>query len=136
MMAWHSGCRRARALLQRVPKTTSNSCLSLLVGQRAAVHAGKIAHLSPTVLRRRLAIEPDRHAGFEPDDIALRVEPQAQRVAIMVADRTLRLPSGERSKRHELGDDSRRGVTHARPHNADLRSDRETAQPIFPHVKR
>src|SRR5262245_7063110 len=98
-------------------------------GQRAAVRAGKIAHLSRTVLRWRLAIEPDRHAGLEPDGIALWVEPQAQSVAIMVADRTLRLPSSERSKRHELGDDSRRGVAHARPHNADLGSDRETAQP-------
>src|SRR5262245_65915235 len=91
MMAWHSGCRRARALLQRVPKTTSNSCLSLLVGQRAAVHAGKIAHLSPTVLRRRLAIEPDRHAGFEPDDIACRADPKPHRVRLMapVAPSTL-----------------------------------------------
>src|SRR5215471_7378873 len=111
--------------------------MSIVVGgQRAAVRAGKIAHLSWTVLRPRLAIEPDRHAGFKPGGIALRVEPQAQRVAIMVADRTLRLPSGERSKRHELGDDSRRGFAHARPHNTVLCSDRETAQPIFSHVKR
>src|SRR5215467_15924796 len=93
------------------------------------------ATLNRTVHGRRSATEPDRHAGFEPAGIALRVDAQAQRVAIVGADRTLRLPSGERSKRHELGYDSRRGFARARPHNTDLRSDRETAQLIFSHVK-
>ena len=48
----------------------------------------------------------------------LRIEAQAQRIAIVVADRALGLPGRERPERQELGDDRRRRSARARPPDA------------------
>ena len=61
------------------------------------------------------AIEPDRHAGLEPGPIALRIEAQAQRIAIVIADRALSLPGRERPDRLKFGDDGWHGFAHALP---------------------
>jgi len=65
----------------------------------------------------------------------LRVEPQAQRVAVVVADRALGLPGGEGAERRELGDEGRRRCTRPRSADVDLRSDREAVQQILPHIE-
>jgi hypothetical protein len=50
---------------------------------------------------------------------ALRVESKAQRVAMMIADRPLRLPGRERPERHQLGDECRRWLARARAGGVD-----------------
>jgi hypothetical protein len=50
-----------------------------------------------------LALEPDRHTGLEARRIAYRIEAHAERVAVMIADSTLGLPSRKRAKRRKLG---------------------------------
>lgn len=50
-------------------------------------------------IRRGSASKPHRHAGREPRRIALPIETQAQRRAIMIADRPLGLPGRKRSER-------------------------------------
>ena len=56
---------------------------------------------------RKSAIEPNRHSGLEAARITLRIEPQAQRIAVVIADRAFGLPGRERSER-------RRGAAKAR----------------------
>jgi hypothetical protein len=51
---------------------------------------------------RFLTREPDRHAGFQFGRIALRVETQTQRIAIVVADGPLGLPGRERPEGYEF----------------------------------
>src|SRR4051794_31230023 len=43
----------------------------------------------------------------EPARIALRIEPQPERVAIVIADGALGLPGRERAERPQLGEDGR-----------------------------
>jgi hypothetical protein len=43
----------------------------------------------------RLALEPDRHARLESHRITFRIEAQAERAAIVIADRALGLPRRE-----------------------------------------
>jgi hypothetical protein len=51
------------------------------------------------------------------------MEAQAQRVAIVIADRSLGLSSRERAERQQLGDDSRRRFgRHGRPRRLRRRS--------------
>src|SRR5262249_39614567 len=78
--------------------------------------------------RNPLAIEPDRHAGLEIGGIALRIEAQPQRAAVVIADRAFRLPGRERAERDQLGDDSAYRVAGARPSDIGLRPNREAAQ--------
>jgi Protein of unknown function (DUF433) len=46
-----------------------------------------------------LTLDPDAHAGLEACRFFLRVEAQAQRVAVMIANDPLGLPGGEHSER-------------------------------------
>src|SRR5262252_3788051 len=62
---------------------------------------------SPFYGPRHSAIEPDRHTGLEPGRITLRIEAQAHRIAIVIADRALRLPGRERPDWPKLGDSGR-----------------------------
>src|SRR5262245_15943846 len=48
-------------------------------------------------------IEPDRHAWLEAGWIP-QIEAQAQRIAVVIANRTLGLPSREGAERAKLGD--------------------------------
>ena len=59
----------------------------------------------------RSAIEPHRHPGLEGGGIAERIEAQAQRVAVVIADGALGLPGRERPERHQLGDECGRKST-------------------------
>src|SRR5262249_9752821 len=58
----------------------------------------------PFALAFRSTLEPNRHAGLQSRPIAVRIETQAQRIAIVIANRTLGLPGRKRAKRHKLGD--------------------------------
>lgn len=49
--------------------------------------------------------DPDRHAQLERRHVSLRVEAQAQCIAVMVADHPFGLPSGEGPERPQFGDD-------------------------------
>src|SRR5215831_20100703 len=84
---------------------------------------------------RRLTMDPDCHPRLEADRIGLRIESQAQCVAIVSANRALGLPSRERSERHELGNNGRCRFARALPRHLDLRSDGEAAQPILASVE-
>src|SRR5262245_63554628 len=50
--------------------------------------------------------DPDRNAWFEAGRITLQIEAQAERIAIVIANGTLGLPSRERAQRAQLGDQS------------------------------
>src|SRR5215510_512278 len=54
----------------------------------------------------RSRIEPDRHAWLEAGRITLQIEAQAQRIAVVIANRTLGLPGRERPQRPQLCDQS------------------------------
>jgi len=84
---------------------------------------------------RRLAMDPDSHPRLEADRIGLRIESQAQCVAIVIANRALGLPSRERSERHELGDECRGWRARARPRDLDFRAHREAVQQVFARVE-
>jgi hypothetical protein len=47
---------------------------------------------------------PNHHAGLKSTRIALRIETQPKRVAIVIADRALGLPGREGAERPELSD--------------------------------
>jgi hypothetical protein len=53
------------------------------------------------------AVKPHGHSWLKFRHIALRIEAQAQRIAIVIADRALGLPGRERPERQELSDDGR-----------------------------
>src|SRR4029077_5773022 len=71
---------------------------------------------------------PDRHAGFDPARIALRIEAQPERVAIVIADRALGLPGRESAERSQLGDHRRHRVARAGTRDLDRRPYQEVAQ--------
>ena len=83
--------------VQLVPTTSRHRCLwkillliFVIVGFIVPVHCA--APNSPS------AIEPHRRAELEGGRIALRIEAQAQRVEIVIADRTFGLPGRERAR--------------------------------------
>src|SRR5262249_298388 len=84
----------------------------------------------------RSSIEPDRHAWFEAVRMPLQIEAQAQRIAIVIANGTLGLPSRERAERAQLGDQSWRLLHRARPPHIDACADREAVQQIFARIER
>src|SRR5262245_17022847 len=84
---------------------------------------------------RKSAMEPNRHAGLEAARITLRIEPQAQRIAVVIADRALGLPGRERSERHELGDNRGRQLACTRACRVDPGADGEAVQRVFPGVE-
>jgi hypothetical protein len=81
-------------------------------------------------------MDPNSHPGLEADRIRLRIESQAQCVTIVIADRALGLPSRERPKRHELGNNGWCRFAPALPRHLDRRSDGKAAQPILACVER
>ena len=74
------------------PKTEHRTSLrTLLIGNNREIFS------IPCNFRSR--IEPDRHAWFEAGRITSQIEAQAQRIAIVIANGTLGLPSRERAQR-------------------------------------
>ena len=72
---------------------------------------GECRHFDPAPAQRSSqTVMPGSKRGR----IALRIEAQAQRVAIVIADRALGLPGRERPERPQLGDDGRRRLARAR----------------------
>src|SRR5215813_3716295 len=63
----------------------------------------------------RSTVEPHCHTGLEGGRIALRIEAQAHRIAVVITDRALGLPSCKRPKRQELGDERRGRFARAHP---------------------
>src|SRR5215510_9462865 len=90
-------CRQLHCLAPRLECPTT---AALQARTNSICHASH----SPCFGPRHSAIEPDRHAGLELRRIALRIEAQAKRIAIVIADRTLGLPRCEGSERSKLGD--------------------------------
>src|SRR5262245_12106799 len=91
-------CQRSHCLAQGPERSTT-------VAPRARTNSiCQASYFSFFAAPRHSAIEPDRHTGLEPGRIALRIEAQAQRIAIVIADRALRLPGRERPNRPKLGD--------------------------------
>src|SRR5215471_1162058 len=81
-------------------------------------------------------LDPNRHARLEIRRLSLRIETQAQRVAIMIADYPLGLPGGEGAERPQFGDDSfDRGLC-AVSHHIHCLSNRKTAEMVFARVER
>src|SRR5882724_6321196 len=79
---------------------------------------------------------PDRHAGLKPARIALRIETQPERIAIVIADRALGLPGREGAERPQLGDDARHRLACARTRDLDRRPDRQAAEQVLARVER
>src|SRR5262250_2009748 len=65
----------------------------------------------------RSTIEPHCHARLKFARIALRIEAQAHRIAVVVADRALRLPGCEGPERQDLRDERR-----SEEHTSELQS--------------
>src|SRR5438034_7623579 len=65
------------------------------------------------------ANEPDRHAGLEGRRIALRIEAQAQRIAVVITDRALSLPGCKWPQQQELSDERRGRFARACPSHVD-----------------
>src|ERR1700736_5205104 len=82
-----------------------------------------------------LVLDPDGHARLKARRLSRRVEAQAERVAVMIANDPFGLPGGERSERPQFGDAGfdRAGGTIA--HHARRISDRETIEMIFAHIE-
>jgi hypothetical protein len=80
---------------------------SKLVGLADMLAVCCTAHGSCRCGHSHSAIEPDGHAGLESGRIALWIEAQAQRIAVVVADCALGLPSGKGPQRQELSDERR-----------------------------
>src|SRR5262245_42506390 len=79
------------------------------------------------VIRRNMtwgrgsAKEPHRHTRLENSWIALWIEAQAQRVAVVAAGGALGLPGRERAERPKLGDDGRHRFAAAGARDIHLR---------------
>src|SRR5262245_8627290 len=67
--------------------------------------------MSFCILRSR--IEPHRHAGLEAGRITPQIEAQAQRIAVVIANRTLGLPGRESAERTQFGDQGWRLIRRA-----------------------
>jgi hypothetical protein len=89
--------------ITRVPLPGPSRCA---IG-RANLRIDQVRFARCAIDERGSAIEPDRHAGFEAARITLRIEAQAQRIEIVVADRALGLPGREWPEWQQLGDDGR-----------------------------
>ena len=87
-------------------------------------------------MRAPSARHPDRHARLERGRVALRIKPKAQRVAVVVADRALRLPGCEYPERRELGNKSRRRCNRAWAPDGDSHPDHQAFQEVLAHVER
>src|SRR5712671_6050174 len=83
-----------------------------------------------------LVLDPNRHTRLEACRLSLRVEAQAKRVAVMIANHPLGLPGGERSERPQFGDDGLDRAIGAVPHHAHCFSDHETTEMIFAYIER
>src|SRR5260370_36385718 len=80
---------------------------------------GTVAHGDRDCGRARSTLEPYCHAGLEVGRIALRIEAQPQRVAIMITDRALGLPGCKWAQRQELGDEGRARFARAHPSHVE-----------------
>src|SRR4051812_4955436 len=83
-----------------------------------------------------LVLDPDSHARLKACRFSLRIEAQAKRVAVVIANDPLGLPGGERSDRSQFGDAGFDRACGAVPHNARRFSHRETVEMVFAHIER
>jgi len=84
---------------------------------------------------REVARNPYRHAGLEARGIALRIESQAQRAAVVIADDPLGLPGGKDAERLHLGDDRLDRVGSAASCDIDRAADRKAAEFVLACVE-
>jgi hypothetical protein len=84
----------------------------------------------------RSACEPDGHPGLKFGHIALGIEAQAQRIAVVITDRALGLPSRKWPQPQELRDERRGRFARAHPSHIDRHSHPDAAQEIFPTCSR
>src|SRR5437588_12995118 len=82
-----------------------------------------------------LVLDPNSHARFEVCRLALRVEAQAKRVAVMISNDPFGLPGGERSAWSLFGNDDFGRASGAIPHDARQFSHRETIKMVFAHIE-
>src|SRR6266511_5863754 len=83
----------------------------------------------------RSACKPNGHPGLEFGHIGLGIETQAQRIAVVITDRTLGLPSRKWPQRQELGDERRGRFARTDPSHLDYHSHPDAVQEIFPRVE-
>src|ERR1700746_599733 len=81
-------------------------------------------------------LDPDRHARLEACRLSLRVEAQAQGIAVMIADHPLGLPGGEDPERLQFGDDGFGRTIGTVPHHARCFPDRKTTEMVFTDIER
>src|SRR5260370_10232469 len=83
-----------------------------------------------------LMLDPNGHARLEACGLALRVEAQAQRIAVMIANNPLGLPGSKDPERPQFGDDAFDRAIGTVPHHAHCCSDRETTEIVFAGIER
>src|ERR1700686_687979 len=83
-----------------------------------------------------LVLDPNSHARIEACGLSLRVEAQAQRIAVMIANNPLGLPGGKDPERPQFGDDAFDRAIGTVPHHAHRFSHRETTEMVFTYIER
>src|SRR6266403_1109620 len=83
-----------------------------------------------------LMLDPNGHARLEACGLALRVEAQAQRIAVMIANNPLGLPGGKDPERPQFGDDAFDRAIGTVPLHAHCFSDSETTEIVFAGIER
>src|ERR1700676_1543909 len=83
-----------------------------------------------------LMLDPNSHAGLEACRLSRRIEAQAKRIAVMIANHPLGLPGGKDSERPQFSDDGFGRAIDTVPHHARCFSDRETIEMVFAHIER
>src|SRR5438105_15509197 len=80
--------------------------------------------------------DPDGRTWLKAFRFSLRVDAQAQRVAVMIANHPFGLPGGKASEWPQVGDDGFGGAIGTVPHHARCFSDPETIEVVFAHIER
>src|SRR6266436_9337115 len=83
-----------------------------------------------------LMLDPNGHTRLEACRLPLRIDAQAQRIAVMIANNPLGLPGGKDAERPQFGDDAFDRAIGTVPHHAHCFSDSETTEIVFAGIER